>query len=60
MTSRTPWAAMLAAACGIGIPPARFWRLSLSEWRALTRPPQSALNREALDELAQRFPDIQS
>lgn len=57
MTKRTPWAAMLVTACSLGIPPALFWRLSLTEWRALASPTLAVLTRGGFDALAQRFPD---
>jgi uncharacterized phage protein (TIGR02216 family) len=59
MSDRTPWPAMLAAACGLGIWPAHFWRLSLCEWRALIRPTQGehVLRRADFEALARRFPD---
>lgn len=55
----TPWAEMLRlAAVRFHIPPATFWRLSLTEWRALTEPERGEiLTREALDALAKAYPD---
>lgn len=51
---------MIAAALGMGVPPAQFWRLSLKEWRALVAPRAEApLSRAALDALMRRFPDPQ-
>lgn len=57
MTEPTPWAALLNTACAHGIPPASFWRLSLSEWRALTVARQPQFTHTDFDALAQRFPD---
>lgn len=49
---------MLALALQLGVTPRSFWRLSLSEWRALIAPAQSeSLTRAALDALSARFPD---
>lgn len=53
----TPWRALLAIAGSLGITPVRFWRLSLKEWRALVAPARSALSRDALQTLVERFPD---
>jgi len=55
----TPWAAMLRlAASRFRITPAAFWRLSLTEWRALSADlAPSALDRPGLDALTDRFPD---
>lgn len=33
------WAAPLRLALSLGLPPDAFWRLSLTEWRALTKAP---------------------
>lgn len=52
----TPWSAWLLAANAIGVTPAEFWRLSVKEWRALAGR-ATALAREDLDALMQRFPD---
>lgn len=58
MTEPTPWRAMLALARHLGLTPRSFWRLSLTEWRALVAPSRSErLTRAALDALAARFPD---
>jgi uncharacterized phage protein (TIGR02216 family) len=57
MTERTPWAAMLATALRLGLPPHRFWRLSLREWRAFVASPADRLTRDAFNTLAERFPD---
>lgn len=59
MTEPTPWPAMLAAACNLGVTPAAFWRLSLCEWRAMTAPlaRTAALPRIDFEALARRFPD---
>ena len=55
----TPWVEMLrVAAVRFHIPPAAFWRLSLTEWRALTESERGEiLTREALDALAKAYPD---
>lgn len=54
----TPWAAWLAAATALGVPPRAFWRLSLAEWRAIAGPRVGAvLDRAAFDALAARYPD---
>jgi hypothetical protein len=59
MSDPTPWRAMLAAALRAGVPPDRFWRLSLAEWRSLMAPPPAEiLNRAAFAALAERFPDF--
>lgn len=59
MTEPTPWPAMLAAALALGVAPHRFWRLSVGEWRALTRPLSHAetMARATLADLMDRFPD---
>lgn len=57
MPEPTPWRAWLAAAFAAGLKPARFWRLSLREWRALMAPQAAPLDRAALDALSVRFPD---
>ncbi|CAN5393686.1 phage tail assembly chaperone [soil metagenome] len=53
------WAhALRLASLRLGVPPEAFWRLSLSEWRALTETPAApVLTRAALDRLLARFPD---
>ena len=52
------WAAPLRLALSLGLPPEAFWRLSLTEWRALTEaPPAPVLNRTALRDLIARYPD---
>lgn len=52
------WAEALAGATRMGIPPHRFWQLSLAEWRALTRVTASRpIDRAALDALRQTYPD---
>ncbi|MGE3142553.1 MAG: phage tail assembly chaperone [Hyphomonadaceae bacterium] len=54
----TPWPALLAQALRLGLAPAAFWRLSLLEWRALTRQGAPArLARAEFEALAARFPD---
>ncbi len=47
------------AALRFGIAPEAFWRLSLVEWRALTRPADAAppLTRAEFDALAAAWPD---
>ena len=51
-------AALRLATLSLAIPPEAFWRLSLTEWRALTETPAApVLNRAALDALIARFPD---
>ncbi|MFY8144922.1 MAG: phage tail assembly chaperone [Caulobacter sp.] len=40
------------------MPPEAFWRLSLTEWRALTEAPSApSLNRATLQDLIARYPD---
>lgn len=52
------WAAPLRLALSLGLPPEAFWRLSLTEWRALTQAPRApALNRASLEALIARYPD---
>ncbi|MBL8545633.1 MAG: phage tail assembly chaperone [Hyphomonadaceae bacterium] len=57
MSEASPWRDMLASAALFGIAPADLWRLSLREWRALTRRDGAALSRSAFEALTQRFPD---
>lgn len=59
MTERTPWAAMLVAACGMRVTPEVFWRLGLREWRAITAPMMGAehMQRAAFESLARLYPD---
>ena len=56
----TPWPDLLRlAAARFHVPPDAFWRLSLTEWRALTMqetPP--TLDRAGFDALARRYPDL--
>jgi len=55
---RTPWAVWLRCAMGLGVPPHRFWALSLREWRALTGASSlDALRIAELQGLMARFPD---
>lgn len=52
------WRDGLAQAVSLGLSPAQFWRLSLIEWRAITRPAgPPPLNRSGLDALRKQFPD---
>jgi len=52
---------MLAAALSLGVPPHLFWRLSLTEWRALTALNSTAsLSRAAFEALTQEFPDTKT
>ena len=54
----TPWRAMLVLAVRLGVTPAQFWQLSLTEWRALVAPAATdTLTRAAFDGLALRYPD---
>jgi uncharacterized phage protein (TIGR02216 family) len=54
----TPWRAWINAACALGVAPGAFWRLSLSEWRALiVAAPTQTLARADLDALVHAFPD---
>ncbi|MDO8295090.1 MAG: phage tail assembly chaperone [Caulobacter sp.] len=55
----TPWPAMLRlAAERLRIAPDAFWRLSLAEWRALTREDGPlALDRAGFDALLRHYPD---
>lgn len=55
---RTPWRALVSLGAQLGVAPAAFWRLSLSEWRALVAPaPHNTLPRNAFDAMAAQFPD---
>jgi uncharacterized phage protein (TIGR02216 family) len=55
---RTPWPALIAAACRLGVAPAQFWRLSLREWRALVAPPaDAAMTRARFEALLRLYPD---
>jgi uncharacterized phage protein (TIGR02216 family) len=55
---RTPWAAWLRAGMAFGVPPHRFWAMSLKEWRALSGGgPAAGLPRSELEGLMSRFPD---
>jgi uncharacterized phage protein (TIGR02216 family) len=56
-TEPTPWRVLIALAQSLGVAPAAFWRLSLREWRALTRPQNDRLSQAGLDHLMQQFPD---
>ncbi len=52
------WGAPLRLALSLGIAPEAFWRLSLTEWRALTETaPSPVLSRSGLEALAERYPD---
>ncbi|ACL96333.1 phage tail assembly chaperone [Caulobacter vibrioides] len=52
------WATPLRLALSLGLPPEAFWRLSLTEWRALTQAPDApCLNRAGLQDLLARYPD---
>lgn len=52
----TPWRSWLQAAGRAGIAPGEFWRLSMSEWRALaSRQDSDAMTRREFDLLAVRF-----
>lgn len=53
------WAARLQAAVRLGLTPAAFWRLSVAEWRALTRAPGQAspLGRAEFEQLCRGWPD---
>ncbi len=59
MPEATPWGAWLLSALSAGIAPDAFWRLSLTEWRALCAwgSTDHALNRAHLDELMKAYPD---
>jgi uncharacterized phage protein (TIGR02216 family) len=58
MADPIPWGLWLRAALTIGVPPHRFWRLSLREWRALTAASAAeAMPRAAFEGLMARFPD---
>ncbi len=49
----------MAFALRLGLSPEAFWRLSLAEWRALTRPWRvlEPLSRAGFDALCARHPD---
>ncbi len=52
------WPAMLRLAARLGVTPEAFWRLSLTEWRALTGVGVGlGLNREEFERLIDQFPD---
>jgi hypothetical protein len=57
MAEPTSWCALIAFAHAAGVAPAAFWRLSLREWRALTRSQTDRLSHAGLDALMQQFPD---
>ena len=52
------WASILRIGLALGLRPHEVWRLSLSEWRALTEAGVGpTLDRAGLEALRQRFPD---
>ncbi|MBY0562884.1 MAG: phage tail assembly chaperone [Hyphomonadaceae bacterium] len=51
------WAEMLAAGCALGLAPDVVWRLSVREWRALTRGEAPAMTRDELEALVRAYPD---
>ena len=52
------WQAALRRAASMGIAPHAFWRLSLSEWRALNGAADSQpLPRSTLEDLQAKYPD---
>ncbi|MFT3726321.1 MAG: phage tail assembly chaperone [Terricaulis sp.] len=52
---------MICAALQKGVAPAAFWRLSLREWRSLTRSEAgAAIERATFEALAARFPDART
>lgn len=52
------WGEALRLAIRLGLAPDAFWRLSLSEWRALTEAPaMPVLSRAGLAALIDRYPD---
>lgn len=54
----TAWPALLRQAAMLGVTPRAFWRLSLTEWRALTGTSAAdGLNRAGLEALARAWPD---
>lgn len=54
----TDWPAALRLALSLGLPPHRFWRLSLREWRAITAPSGPApLSRAEFEALSRQHPD---
>jgi uncharacterized phage protein (TIGR02216 family) len=56
MSEPTQWMALYAQSHVRS--PEAFWRLSLKEWRAIAGQPEAAaLDRNAFDVLAARFPD---
>jgi hypothetical protein len=50
---------MLRIAAGLGVPPAAFWNLSLTEWRMLTETPAASepLRRGEFERMAEAWPD---
>ncbi|MBL8548381.1 MAG: phage tail assembly chaperone [Hyphomonadaceae bacterium] len=54
-----PWRAWLALALSLGLAPEAFWRLSVREWRALTRAP-APLSRTDLEALMRAYPDART
>ena len=59
MSAPTDWPGLMRlAALRFGVPPHRFWRLSLAEWRAITqRDAASALSRAGFEALSALHPD---
>ena len=53
------WATRLETAVRLGLSPSDFWRLSVAEWRALTRAPGQAapLGRAEFEQLCRAWPD---
>jgi len=49
--------ALRFAVTGLGLAPDAFWRLTPSEWRALTCPGDAPMTRARLDDLLRLYPD---
>ncbi len=55
---KTPWPTMLRlAVLRFGMTPEAFWRLSLSEWRALAGGEVAGIGRAGLEALMGAYPD---
>lgn len=52
-----PWADLLRAALAAGLSPEAFWRLSVREWRWLSRGGTLAPDRAALEKMMTDYPD---
>jgi uncharacterized phage protein (TIGR02216 family) len=58
--SAIDWGGLLRAAARMGVSPEDFWRMSVREWRLMTRGDDViAMSRADLAELMQAYPDRQ-